>query len=215
VRPRRLSTWVAVVVAIGLCAMIARAVLAGETELARSTAALDARDPREAVVRARRAAGWHVPAAPHVRAAYQRLRALARGAEEHRDDGLALFAWRSMRAAAVETRGLFVSNGGAIAEADREIARLVAKAPRGEAPDPAAAARVAAEELARLRLQRSLHPAWSLALVAGFAACAAAFVVSARRASDPGGRLVWARARAPLCAGAFGLALWLLALWRA
>jgi hypothetical protein len=213
-RARRLP-YGAVALGVVLCAVMAvRVVLSGETELAASTAALDDGDPREAIVRARRAAGWYAPGAPHVTAAYERLAALGRGAEEHRDDALALFAWRSLRTAALETRWLLPSAAD-VDRAEREIARLAAKPPLGESPDTAAAARVAAEELARLRRRDAPQPGWVLCLVAGFAAAAVAFVAAARRAADPGGRLAWARARVPLVVGALGLGCWLLALWRA
>lgn len=57
----------------------------------------------ESVRYARRAALLYVPGAEHVDAAYQRMLAIARGAEVARDKATAALAWRAIRAASVET----------------------------------------------------------------------------------------------------------------
>ena len=103
-RALALSAFALSVAAALVFALGHRVVQAGEREVLASTAALASGDPREAVVRARRAAGLYAPFAPHVRVAYDRLAALATAAEKRGDRDLALFAWRGVRTAALETR---------------------------------------------------------------------------------------------------------------
>ncbi len=144
-----------------------RVVLSGEKEVALSTAALRAGDPHGAAEHARRAAGWYAPGAPHVRVAYERLLALGTAAEGLGDRDTALYAFRGVRTAAIETRWLFVPHEEDLARADRSIARIEAEAPR--APDrraepPAAIEREQLEGLARDEAPRT---GWVAALAAG------------------------------------------------
>ncbi|MCA9617788.1 MAG: hypothetical protein KC731_02135 [Myxococcales bacterium] len=188
----------------------ARVAWSGEAEIAASTAALDAGDPREAIVRARRAAGWYLPGAPHVRVAYERLIALARGAEEHKRDDLALLAWRGVRSASIESRWLLTPHAQDRALAEKEIARLEAKRPEQLEPDAAALS----EMLATLRGYDPVRPLWSGMMVLGCWLAAAGLVATARRAAGPAGQLDLAKARLPLATATFGVLVWLLGLWR-
>ena len=209
------------VVALGL--VCARVVIAGEHEIAASTEALRQGDPVQATVRARRAAGWYAPGAPHVRVAYERLRALAQAAEQHRRFDLALLAWRAVRSSSTETRWLVTPHAADLEQADREIARLLSM-PVGERgtvgePDPA----LAAAELETLGREPGPRVPWMVALVAAFALGAAGLALAARQMGEgaataaAGGwwRAAWTRARSGLLLTALGLGLWLLALWRA
>ena len=200
----------AAVVAI-LGAATGRVVYSGNEEIAASTAALDAGDPREAIVRARRAAGWYAPGAPHVRVAYERLIALARAAEEHKRDDLALMAWQAIRTASIETRWLVAPHADDREMAEREIARLQAKVPGQVAPD----ARIAAEQLQKLRRHSPAQTPWVVALLAGLSMLAGGLVLIARQAADAGGRVVLDRAKLGLAIAAAGAGLWLLSLWQA
>lgn len=199
----------AVAIALAVAgAITARVVIAGEDEIAASTTALEAGDAREAIVRARRAAGWYAPGAPHVRVAYERLVALAVAAEDHGQDDLAKLAWRAVRSASTETRWIVTPHAGDRARADQEIARLEAKVPGQRDPDPS----LRAAALERLASRDPLRRLWAAALVAGFVVAAVGFALWARQAAAAGG-VVRGR-RWGLILALAGAALWLLAVWR-
>lgn len=109
----------------------------GELAMRESDRAFDAGQLELAVQHARRAAGDYVPGAEHVRRGYERLRAVARGAEREQNVELARFAWRSLRSAAVDSAHLWVPHPQALREADAELARLAGRqAPGGAGPRP-------------------------------------------------------------------------------
>ncbi len=188
----------------------ARVLVSGEEELSRSNEALTAKDPRGAVVHARRAAGWYAPGAPHVAVAYERLIALAEAAEENRRDDLALLTWRSVREASTTTRWLMTPHAADRERADREIARITAKRPRHAEPDPA----VMTARFQELANRSGHHPGWGVALVASFALSAAGFAWWSRRVAGAGGRLDLRAARGGLILTLAGVASWLLTVWR-
>jgi hypothetical protein len=192
-------------------AIVARALISGDAELEASNVALEAGDPHEAVVRARRAAGWYVPGAPHVPAAYSRMRALAESAEQHRRDDVALLAWRGIRSAVIETRWVLSPYGEELALANREISRLMAKRPNAAEPDAA----VMQAHLQKLTRHEPPHVAWAFALVAAFVFAAAGVGVWAGEVGDAGGKIAWARGKMGAALTFCGVALWLLSLWRA
>ena len=208
--PGRPSTalFVFAIVVAALGAVTARVIVAGEREIAASTKALEAGDAREAIVRARRAASWYAPGAPHVRVAYERLIALAEAAESHGRDDLAKLAWRSLRSASTETRWIVTPHADDRARADAEIARLEGKVAGPRDPDPA----IVAEQLQKLAVDEPLRLVWSISLVGGFFLAAAGFSIWSRRAASVGGTV--SGARLPLLLTLGGAALWLLALWR-
>lgn len=198
-------------VTVGLAVATIRVIVAGDDELAASTAALDAGDPREAIVRARRAAGWYAPGAPHVAVAYARLQALAEGAEEHGHRELALLAWRSIRTAALETRwGTWSPHAVELGRANRSIARLEATEPRVAEPDP----KVLTEAFQQLARPTG-GGVWSFVLVGGWLCAAVGFALGARRAAAVAGTLDLRAARIPFGLVVVGLVLWLAAVWRA
>ncbi|MBW2457436.1 MAG: hypothetical protein JRI68_23215 [Deltaproteobacteria bacterium] len=204
-----LVTLAVVVAALG--AGTGRVVLAGDAELAASNAALGAGDPHEAVVRARRAAGWYAPGAPHVAVAYTRLVALAEAAEQHNQLDLALLAWRGVRSAALETRWVVVPRDAERARANTEIARL-SKVQSDRDGTPAVQP---AEQLELLAGHEAPRRPWVIALVAAFVLQVGGFLWWARRVAGPAGRLRWAQAHYPAALALLGVVLWLLALWRA
>jgi hypothetical protein len=193
----------------------ARVMWSGEREIALSTAALRAGDPHGAAEHARRAAGWYAPGAPHVRVAYQRLLALGTAAEGLGDRDTALFAFRGVRTAALETRWLLVPHEDDLDQANHAIARIEAEAPRAPAmrnEPPAAIERASLEALERDEAPRT---GWVVALVAGALVWAAGAITVARRGVGPTGALSLRRALAGLAITGAGAALWLLAVWRA
>jgi hypothetical protein len=97
----------------------------GRAELALSDAAFDRGALVPAVQHARRAATAYVPRAVHVTRAYERLRAVARGAERGRDLANARAAWQAMRDAALESGHLWQPHAVERAEAERNLERLL------------------------------------------------------------------------------------------
>lgn len=107
----------------------------GQAELAASERAFDAGQVELALQHAQRAAAAYVPGAWHVDRAYDRLRAIARGAELGRDPELARVAWGALRGAAWESRHVWQPRAAELGEADAELARLGA-APRANGALP-------------------------------------------------------------------------------
>jgi hypothetical protein len=193
----------------------ARVIVAGEKEIAASTEALRAGNPTEAVVRARRAAGWYAPGAPHVRVAYERLTALATRAEGLGDRDLALLGWRAVRSASLETRWLLTPHAGDLERANQAIARLEAAAPRppGTRTDPPS--EVERRQLAALLRDESPRVPWIVGLVLSFSAWVAGAVWFARRGVGRTGELELGRAKAAILLIVVGIAGWLVSIWRA
>jgi hypothetical protein len=214
---------VAALLTIVLGLASARVVISGEREIAASTEALRRGDPEQATIRARRAAAWYAPGAPHVRVAYDRLRALGREAEQHRRFDLALLAWRGVRSAALETRWVVIPHAADLELANREIARLMAMpvGERGTVGEPDA--QVAAAELETLKREPGPRLPWVIALVTAFALGASGLVLWARQMGEGAATATaatwWrsgaARARTGALLVAAALGLWLVALWRA
>jgi len=196
-------------------AATARVIVAGEREIAKSTAALRAGNPHEAAVHARRAAGWYAPGAPHVRVAYDRLIALATAAEGLGNREIALLAWNGVRTAAIETKWIVQPHAEDLERANRAIARISAATPLplGASAEPAPVIeRKYLETLARDEAPRT---GWIAALVASFAAWAGGAIHLARRALTPSGRVLWGKALPGIGAIALGALVWILAYWQA
>jgi len=105
----------------------------GREALAASDAAFHQGDLKEAVRAARKAGLAFVPGSPTVRAARERLLAIARGAEASGDDRLARRAWDALRTVELRTDypGRPASEAAALAEEGlrRVDARLSRAAP--------------------------------------------------------------------------------------
>ena len=196
-------------------AVSARVVFSGEREIAASTAALRSGDPHEAVFHARRAAGYYAPGAPHVRVAYDRLVALATKAEQVGDRATALYAWQSVRSAALETRWIVTPHAADLDRANTNIARLQATQERTPDMRVEPTAVLEREALASLTRDESPHIPWVIALVAGFLAWTLGAALTLRRAVTTTGQLLWTKARLPVALTALGVALWLVSIWRA
>lgn len=123
--PRR-GALVLLVSLLAFAVLTARAVGEGEAEMTLSDQAFDRGDIREATRHARRAAVHYAPGAPHIRAAYARLEAVAHGAEASGDLENAMFAWRAIRSAALETRHVRAVVPDQLEQANQALARLQA-----------------------------------------------------------------------------------------
>ena len=204
-----------VIAGVLVAAATLRVVTSGEREIAASTDGLRAGDPHAATEHARRAAGWYAPGAPHVRVAYDRLIALATTAEGLGDREASLFAWRSVRTAAIETRWIVTPHEGDLDRANRAIARLEAAAPRPPGTRNEPPASVEREQLEALSRDEAPRTPWVLALVLAAAAWISGAVLVVRRGITAGGQVSWGRATPGFAITIAGVALWLLAIWRA
>jgi hypothetical protein len=178
---------------LGLGVLTARAVEKGEALVRESDRAFDQGKVREAAHHARQAAVHYAPGAPHVRAAYDRLHAVAAGAEAAGDRETALFAWSAIRSAALETRHVSVPFPAELEAANRALARL-------EVAEEAPASR--RERLRQLKIaERDLSESaegragWVALLGLGFAATALGLGWFTLRGVKPGGKLEHRAAR--------------------
>lgn len=78
----------------------------------------------ESVRHARRAATLSVPGALYVSRAYDRLGAIARGAEIARNKELATTAWRAIRASAIETSNVWANKEKELSAANAALRRF-------------------------------------------------------------------------------------------
>jgi hypothetical protein len=202
---RRALIGVVLVVTLGLVSFALgtlRTLERGQSELAASDAAFDRGELPSATWHARRAALLYVPGAPHVAAAYDRLRAIALGSERVRDFVNAVGAWQGMRAAALETAHLWQPHARELDEANIHLDRLL--------PSRGAAASFAESAPRSLRA-----PVWTLLLVLGFGAALLGFALTVWRGMRPSGQWSLGRARIPLCVTLLGVLCSVLALLQA
>jgi hypothetical protein len=210
-----LGLWALAAVGLVVGIVTARVVTSGEKEIAASTAALRAGDAHAAAEHARRAAGWYAPGAPHVRVAYQRLFALGTAAEGLGDRDLALFAFRGVRTAAIETRWIGAPHEEDLKRADEAIAQLSADAPRAPGLRAEPSAKMAREQLEMLAQDEAPRTGWVVALLAGAFTWALGAFVAVRRGVGAGGQVDLGRALPAGVLAGLGVATWLLAIWRA
>lgn len=89
------------------------------------------RDDQAAVDRhLRRALAYYLPINPWLETAAQRLRARAQDARQRGSAATALARWRSLRSALLALRGIRQPQAALVAEANTEIASLVAASPQ-------------------------------------------------------------------------------------
>jgi len=192
--------------ALTLCVLVlgvltVHTVLEGQSELEQSKAAFDRDELGDAIQHARRAAGYYAPGAPHVDAAYTRLRAIAFGSEARGDTTTARLAWGAVRSAALETRHAFVSRARELEEADRQLARLA----RGE--------REGSPRAAEPPARPGPNPGWAATLAAGFLLAIAGLGVIGLLGVEPGGRIRIRPALLGALVSLLGAACWTLALF--
>src|SRR5262249_40202037 len=105
-----------------------------------------------------------VPLAPHVRAAFDRMRQIALDAELRGDRETALLAWEAVRAASRSTRTLWTPFSDRAREADEHIAGLLAAMPSAGVQQPPPTDVLAREQRARLQSE-SLPRPWTIVLM--------------------------------------------------
>jgi hypothetical protein len=105
----------------------------GREALAASDVAFDQGRLDAAIALARAAAVAYVPGAPHVEGAYERLAAVALGAEAAGHPEVARAAWEAIRGATLETRHLWQPHPAHRDRASENLARLLVK---GDSDDP-------------------------------------------------------------------------------
>ena len=192
----------AVLLFIGVATL--RAVLDGERELAASDAAFDANDLQGAIEHARRAASAYAPGAPHVERGYQRLLAIARGAEATGQAAVAMQAFQAERAAVLESASFFQPFPERLDEADRNLARLSASTTSAQAERAETARRL----FERSQNERSGRAPWGACLAAGLLLSALGLFWFGARALLPGGRIEWRGGRWGMLTFGLGAALW-------
>ncbi len=155
--PRRALAIAAIAVAVvGVIAL--RGVVAGRAALGDGDDWMLRGKPTQAIRSYEAAARWYVPLAPHVDAAYGRLRALT-------DTPQALLAWRAMRSAARATRALWQPHAAELADANAAIARLEARDPHAGAGAGSTAGE--RETWYQARLAADVRPGLGAAALAG------------------------------------------------
>jgi hypothetical protein len=206
----RALAWAATVVVLFAGIATLRAVLDGEREIAASDAAFAANDLHGALQHARRAASAYAPGAPHVERGYQRLLAVARGAEATGRPEIAMLAWQAERAAVLESASLWHPFPERLEEANRNLARLSATKTAAEAERTETAQRL----FKLAQGQSSERTPWGALLAGGLLVAALGLGWFAARALGPNGRIEWLRGRWGLLTFALGAALWAVAAFR-
>jgi len=188
-----------------LAALTARMVVEGEAELKTSDAAFDRGDLAEATLHARRAATLYAPGAPHVAAAFERMRAIALGAESQGDVNMARRAWGAIRGAVLETKHFVLPHAAELALANANLARLIGSSPGSDR-------QTAARLLSRDETPRA---PWVVVLGLGFLLFASGLAVAARRGIAPSGEMSRKALAVAGLLALFGVAFWTLAVYRA
>ncbi len=193
-------------------ALTGRVVLEGQAELAESDAAFDQGQLLSSLEHARRSATLYAPGAPHVSSAYQRLTAIALGAESAGQPKLAFLAWQAERSAALESRHVFVPRRSELERANRNLARLEALA--REAKD-GERGQTQARALSRLDADEAPAPGWIAVMGVGFLMALTGLALAAFRGVRPNGQRSLLGARMGLVLFAIGAACWTLAAYKA
>ena len=190
----------------------ARVILEGESELSASDAAFDRGELASALDHARRGATLYAPGASHVERAYERMTALALGAEASGQPKLAFLAWQAIRSAALESRHVFLPRQAELERANENLARLETLA-RDNVDSERPKTQIQA--LTRLNADDAPAPAWIAVLAAGFLLALAGLGLFAFRGLNRTGKLSFSRARLGLLLFAIGAACWTLAAYKA
>ena len=199
-------------VVLGIAGLTARAVREGERQMRESDLAFNRNDLPGALVHARAAAVMYAPGAPHVGRGYERMVAIAVGAEAAGQKRVAEAAWRSVRGTALETRHAWVAHRAELARAGENLARL-AQAPEGvESADPKLALARAKSALAR---DDSPSTPFMVVLVVGFVLALGGLGLVGFMGVTAEGKLALGRAKLGLALSLLGAALWTFAVYRA
>ena len=189
-----------------------RVILEGESELSASDAAFDRGELSSALDHARRSATLYAPGAPHVERAYERMTALALGAEAAGQPKIAFLSWQAIRSAALESRHVFLPRQAELERANENLARLEALSRDSAGSDRP---KTQAQALSRLNADDAPAPAWIAVLGAGFLLALAGLSLFAFRGLTRTGNVSFQRARLGLLLFAIGAACWTLAAYKA
>jgi hypothetical protein len=192
--------------------LTARVVLEGQAELLASDAAFNQGDLRPALEHARRSATLYAPGAPHLERAYERLIAVALGAEAAGQPKIAFLAWQAVRSAALESRHAFVPHGAELERANENLSRLEALA-RGASD--LEQRNVQAQALSRLAADTAPSPGWIAVLGAGFLLALAGLGLFAFQGLDKAGTVAGRRGLVGIALFLVGAAFWTLAAYKA
>ncbi len=190
----------------------ARVILEGESELSASDAAFDRGELMSALDHAWRGATLYAPGAPHVERGYERMTALALGAEAAGQPKIAFLAWQAIRSAALESRHVFLPRQAELQRANENLARLEALARDSAGSDRP---KIQSQALSRLTADDAPAPAWIAVLGAGFLLALAGLSLFAFRGLNRAGTVSFPRARLGLLLFAIGAACWTLAAYKA
>jgi hypothetical protein len=162
-----------------------------------------------------RAARLYAPGSPWVERSLGRLEEMALGAEAHKDDSLALMAWRELRSSVLATRSFYTPHPAALERANHHIARLTA---RNEPPAVAPGAKLEVRErwhAARLGQDDAPSVLWAVLALLGLMGWIGAAIGFLLRGIDEEARLRKDAAIGWALGIVAGLGLFLIALGRA
>ncbi len=200
-----------VVVLIG-AALTARVILEGEAELSASDLAFDRGELEPSLDHARRSATLYAPGAPHVTRAYERLTAIALGAESAGQPKVAFLAWQAVRSAALESRHLWLPRQSELTRANQNLARLEALSRDANDADRP---KTQTQALTRLNADDVPEPGWIAVLGMGFLLALTGLGLTAFRGLEPSGKISFFKARWGLLLLVIGAACWTVAAYRA
>ncbi|HTM44896.1 MAG TPA: hypothetical protein VL137_08075 [Polyangiaceae bacterium] len=201
-------------ITLALSVLTVSVVVEGERALAASDRAFNAGRLDDALAFAERAATLYAPGAPHRRAAYERLAAIAVGSESKGDSVTALRAWRAVRGAVLETRHLWLVEPQWLALANEHLARLEAQQMQS-ALSPSERKAAQDQTLALLSRDESPRAGWVVVLGLGFVLTAFGLIWGISAGVTPQGSPIWVRLWGPAAVAVLGLLCWTFAVFRA
>lgn len=157
------------VVLVMILVLSVKVLVSSRAELADADRASSAGELETAVTHYRRAARWYLPIQPYADRALERLMEIGAQAETDDDSALALASYRSVRAALMSSRSLWIPDRDMLHRADEHIASLMA---RSDVPalDAHLSEEARAETyLAMLETDRDPAAGWALLALLGFA----------------------------------------------
>lgn len=167
--PSSAARTIAVVTITVLAVLVGRGLVEGRAALRQAESLDAAGDVDAAIAHAMRAAKWYVPLASHPARAYDLLRVIARRSEAAGDVDTALVAWQAIRGAARATRGVVAPYAARLAEADRQIAVILASKPPPGVDRDKPRDVIVAEHRALLARDDAPKPAAVIGMYAGLA----------------------------------------------
>ena len=165
----RARPWILAAAAV-LVLLVGRLIFDGTASMHRSDELLAQGEVDGSIALALHAARLYVPLAPHVRAAFDRMRRIALDAELRGDTETALLAWQAVRAASHSTRTFWTPFADRAREADEHIAGLLASQGTMGVQQPVPKDVLAREQRAKLQSDSLPRPWTIVVMYAGLAA---------------------------------------------